>query len=144
MEKFCRNTKKIEEFEKRKDSISGFGHRCKICSNKYKLNFRNRNLEKVRKQARDSAKRKYPTTGKNRDLLRNYGITLEQYNIILKSQDGKCKTCSSTEKLRLDHDHSNGKVRGILCDDCNLSIGRIKENIQTLKNMIIYLEDNKN
>jgi hypothetical protein len=63
---------------------------------------------------------------KNRDayLRRTYGITLDQYNELLASQDGHCACCPFTPKegqlpLNVDHDHKTGFVRGLLCWKCN-------------------------
>lgn len=53
---------------------------------------------------------------------------------------GECATCGSVERLCIDHDHATGRVRGLLCNDCNLSLGYAKDSIETLKNLIKYLE----
>jgi len=56
-----------------------------------------------------------------------YGITLEIYNQMLKAQGGVCAIChkedSKGNHLSVDHDHSTGKVRGLLCGRCNLALG---------------------
>lgn len=57
-------------------------------------------------------------------LLRVYGITLDQYNQLLKSQGGGCGICGKSPEdegkaLAVDHDHKTGEVRGILCSYCN-------------------------
>jgi len=72
-------------------------------------------------------------------LRQHYGITPEDYNNILKSQDGKCKICKSSNKLHLDHCHSTGKVRGILCQSCNHGLGNFKDNLDLMKKGIEYL-----
>lgn len=80
--------------------------------------------------------------------LEKYNITEEQYIELLTLQDNKCKLCSNELKKKselsyrvgvLDHCHSSGKLRGILCNDCNIGLGMFKDNIQTLKNAIDYL-----
>lgn len=57
-------------------------------------------------------------------LLRKYGITEEQYNALLKKQDGHCALCPRTveksgKKLSVDHNHKTGEIRGLLCYRCN-------------------------
>lgn len=57
-------------------------------------------------------------------LLRNFGITEEQYDGLLRLQDGRCAVChrhASTfrKRMSLDHDHKTGEIRGILCINCN-------------------------
>jgi Recombination endonuclease VII len=85
---------------------------------------------------------------RNRNLLKNYGISLEQYNQILKSQNGKCAICKKPElttnkrNLAVDHNHKTGRVRGLLCKGCNVGLGEFNENINTLKLAIQYLQVN--
>lgn len=80
-------------------------------------------------------------------LKRRHGITLEQYNAMLEAQDNRCAGCNSVFDLSnkgstpcVDHCHNTGKIRGILCGNCNKGIGLLKDNIQTLNNLINYLE----
>jgi len=89
---------------------------------------------------------KDPSIYQNNHLKRNYGITLNEYNQMLVEQGHRCKTCGTTEpggkhgKFMVDHSHNNGKVRGLLCKSCNIALGEIKDNRQTLLNMLEYLE----
>lgn len=57
-------------------------------------------------------------------------------------QKGECKICNttSTKPLSVDHCHSTGKIRGLLCNPCNMGIGQFKDSIVRLKNAISYLE----
>lgn len=72
-----------------------------------------------------------------------YGITPEHYNEMWAAQNGKCAICGNEEtarhntskkvlKLAVDHCHKTGKVRGLLCQDCNRGIAKFKENAETL------------
>ena len=58
-----------------------------------------------------------------------YGITQEDYNLLLEKQDGKCAICKRPPKegkiLCVDHCHGTGKVRGLLCHGCNTAIGKL-------------------
>ncbi len=86
------------------------------------------------KRYRNKAQRKY-----------RYGITPEEYNKILESQDKKCKICGSTNPgvkgtFYVDHNHRTHTVRGLLCNDCNSALGFVKESISTLQSMIEYLQ----
>jgi hypothetical protein len=66
---------------------------------------------------------------KNRDLMRNYGLTTESYSAMLNGQGGKCAICGTSDwggrhnSPVVDHDHETGVVRGILCNNCNAAIG---------------------
>jgi hypothetical protein len=90
---------------------------------------------------------------KNSKLKRAYGITLKQYNELLSSQDYKCAICytESNRKYRgkikafaVDHCHTTGKIRGLLCNDCNTGIGLLKDNVIFLESAINYLNKSRN
>ena len=90
------------------------GRRCKICDY-------NRNRTK---QFKDK-----------------YGLTVEEYEIMLLNQNDSCAICGwFAETLAVDHDHETGKVRGLLCNNCNNGLGRFKDDTKSLKNAILYLE----
>lgn len=61
----------------------------------------------------------YYKEGRKRDLKKMYGLTPEQYQGILEAQNFSCAICGNTEGLCVDHNHSTGVVRGLLCYDCN-------------------------
>lgn len=74
-------------------------------------------------------------------LATKYGLTVAQYQALLSSQDGKCAICAvSLVKPCVDHNHKTGAVRGILCDGCNVGLGRFADNPQTLRRAADYLE----
>lgn len=81
----------------------------------------------------------------DKQLLRKYGITLEEYDRLYEKQSGVCAIChlpqSSTRNSRLcvDHDHQTGEVRGLLCSDCNRGIGLLKDDYRILNNAADYL-----
>ena len=74
-------------------------------------------------------------------LLRNYGITIEIYNKIHSKQNGRCAICNIHQSeilypFYVDHDHTTGKVRGLLCASCNSQLGVYNDNIINIKNDI--------
>jgi len=86
----------------------------------------------------------------NSRIFERYGITLEQYSLMLENQNNVCAICKSkeiakdnrsgnTRRLAVDHCHNSRKVRGLLCTSCNTALGSAKDNIEILKNMIAYL-----
>lgn len=79
---------------------------------------------------------------KNRALLRNYGITVDEYDTMVKEQDGKCAICGKIPEnwLVVDHNHLTGKVRKLLCPLCNIVLGQANDNIDLLNKMIEYLK----
>jgi len=86
-----------------------------------------------------------PSKSRNNDLKRLYGITLNDYNQMLTEQNDRCVICKTTEpggkhgKFMVDHCHDTGKVRGLLCKRCNIALGEVGDNIQTLQSMVEYL-----
>jgi hypothetical protein len=80
-------------------------------------------------------------------LKRVYDITPQQYAELLSQQNGVCAICENLcrtkRKLAVDHDRRTGKVRGLLCFDCNTALGKLDHDIEILMNAIAYLEGDK-
>jgi hypothetical protein len=81
---------------------------------------------------------------KNTYLQTNYKITLEDYNLLLEKQNEKCKICnrdcSTGKSLAVDHNHETGKVRGLLCKNCNIGLGMFFDNLDFLESAVLYLK----
>jgi hypothetical protein len=75
-----------------------------------------------------------------RNRKNKYGLSQDQYKEMVNSTPA-CPICGSEEPLVIDHDHSTSEVRGLICDSCNLGLGKFKDNIESLKNAIAYLEN---
>lgn len=79
-------------------------------------------------------------------LTKRFGLTREQYYQLLLSQDYRCKICNveheevSRGRLVVDHCHTTGKVRGLLCHSCNVGIGHLKESEELMLKAISYLK----
>jgi hypothetical protein len=113
----CKETKPIEEFYFYKNK----NRHLTIC-----LNCKKENFKKYQK-----------TIGR----FKRHGITKEIYEEMYTEQSGKCFTCNNNHDiLYIDHNHSTNKLRKLLCRDCNSAIGFVKENINTLNNIIKYLK----
>jgi hypothetical protein len=80
---------------------------------------------------------------KNTTLLRRYGITSNQFDVMLEDQCGRCAICGthfeSSRNTHVDHCHTTKKVRALLCNHCNIMIGMAKESVQILENAVHYL-----
>ena len=79
-------------------------------------------------------------------IRREYGITLEEYYKLIEFQGGGCYICGRKQepdgrKLSIDHDHSNGKVRGVLCYACNKALGLFYDKPERLRKAAEYLEN---
>lgn len=77
-----------------------------------------------------------------RSLMRFYKMTPEEYKKLYEKQTGRCAICFGESKIKLcvDHNHSTGKVRGLLCKKCNSGIGLLQENTEFLYRAIKYLQ----
>jgi hypothetical protein len=78
-------------------------------------------------------------------LKKKYGITPEKYDEMLSEQDYRCYICQKHEdkldrSLAVDHCHKTGKVRGLLCGNCNRFLGQIDDNIDTAERLLMYLQ----
>lgn len=86
---------------------------------------------------------KYKEMTRRGHLRRKYGISLETFHILNESQNGLCKICAKPpgiKGLAVDHNHSTGKVRGLLCYKCNASLGYLHEDISIIESMIKYIK----
>jgi len=82
-------------------------------------------------------------------LRRTFNLSLQEYGEILVAQNGVCAICNQPERtkrngktkaLSVDHNHETGKIRGLLCHDCNTAIGKLKEDKMIFLSAIRYLE----
>lgn len=144
--KSCRN-------EQKRESDKNWRRKHPEVGSRYgKLYYKN-NKGEIRKRNMQWQK-EHPDRVRHHSLMSSHGISLEEYNQKIEEQDGKCDICHQPESrinkrtgktkfLCVDHNHETGKVRGLLCDDCNIAIGKIKENIETLENAKKYLQKYK-
>src|SRR5690349_10575214 len=138
----CQEMKPNSEFSFQNKSLGKLMSACKNCMNFQQREFRRLHPEEVHKidkesyqrnrEARVAYARKYrsknPNKTKNTNLKMKYGITIEIYDEMLKSQDYKCAICKKPQSkhsraFAVDHNHKTGKVRALLCDGCNYGVG---------------------
>ena len=77
-----------------------------------------------------------------------YGITKVQWLKLLEKQGGGCKVCGATtsrngRRLHIDHSHITGKVRGLLCDTCNLTLGNYEKHPEWLRGLASYIGEHE-
>jgi len=133
-----------EEILKRKH-VYYMKNKERIKANKNK--WYNKNKKVLAKKARVYQVQN-PELRRSTILKNKYGITLKEYNVILKKQKYKCAICNITNTsskrkynkyLSVDHCHKTNKVRGLLCDFCNNGLGRFKDSVRFLLKAIKYL-----
>lgn len=109
----CKETKQLDEFHERQATAGGDGiaTQCKDCL-------------------------------RDKTLQRTYGITLDEYDAIAQRQGGVCAICGEldeTFRLSVDHEHDSGKIRGLLCGNCNHGLGHFKDRPDLMLAAIQYL-----
>jgi len=77
-------------------------------------------------------------------LRKEYNLSQEQVGEMLREQDNRCHLClrkfTKVRRPRVDHNHRTGRVRKLLCDDCNVGLGRFKDNPRSLRRAACYVE----
>ncbi len=128
----CGETKSLSDFYRRAASSDGLAPNCKGCRKDAKAAWLLNHPERFREMQRKAA------------LKRNYGLLPVDFDALLKKQNGGCAICNSSKpggkgNFHVDHDHETGQVRGLLCADCNMGLGKFKDNIDVLKAATSYL-----
>lgn len=125
------------------DRSAGFKWRCPDCSAKRVAEMYKRNrASRLASQKRWASKNPewVKENSRRQSLRRKYGITLEEFYNKVESQGGCCLICGVYgKKLMVDHDHKTGRIRGIICHNCNMVIGHGKESVEILQKVIKYL-----
>ncbi len=134
----CKLEKEETDFPKATNKSRGYAWICKACKKEKKL----------AKQASMTPEEWY-LQNRRYWLKSEYGLSLEDYNELLKNQKHKCAICDADEVdsfkglLFVDHDHGTGKVRGLLCHHCNTALGKFRDSTEILNKAIAYVEKHK-
>jgi hypothetical protein len=126
----CSLWKLPADFWKDRSTKTGYQSACKACRSKFRGGARTAEQQK-------------------RSNLKKYGITLEDYEALHNAQAGVCAICGRPETTRnpkcgmkslaVDHCHTTGKVRGLLCHNCNRGIGHLQESPEVMAAAVKYL-----
>ncbi len=166
------NPQSVTEFNNNKRMLDGLNSSCKKCLIMKSKEYYKNNKDKIKEYAlKNSEKfkeknRKYYLENKeqfsknskeyskiNKDSIKDYklkkdfGISLNDYNKMFNEQEGKCKICYTHQcefkrLFAVDHCHKTDKIRGLLCTNCNLLLGKAKDSIKILESSINYLKVN--
>ena len=142
----CLIEKNKSEFSKARNREDGLQTVCRICAKESIFKWRDKNPEKtylINKKARHK-------NDKYRDwtLKKKYGLSFIEYNELLERQNFSCAICNKNQSdcktlLHVDHCHESGKIRGLLCMNCNTGIGSLKESTDLLQKAIEYIKKHK-
>lgn len=125
----CQRAKPLDAFYITKYGAAGRRGTCKVCT---KIKARPARVDQIRRQN-----------------LKNYGMTIAEYDALFAAQDGRCAICDEPEKiisrngqpfrLAVDHDHQTGAARGLLCALCNRMVGHLESRADMVSRMQAYL-----
>jgi hypothetical protein len=119
----CGQTKPLDAFVRNRASRDGLGSYCRPCHNE---------IGRVNLERRWGAQRFY-------HLKNRYGLTRAAFQELWKEQSGKCAICLTRPAAHVDHDHATGRVRGLLCFNCNGGLGHFGDDPMRLAVAIAYL-----
>lgn len=140
MHRICRTCNESKELETaygvyKIRGVSHYRRECKTCRSEYtRRRYKDNHEVREKMKAAANASR----------MMKSYGLTVEESEALKSSSGGLCEICGVEEKLHIDHCHTNGNVRGMLCGPCNRGLGLFKDNITSLKNAIKYLGERNN
>lgn len=149
MQKTC---KKHGELDKKYIMIrEGKYLRCKLCVFERNNRWRKNHPNKVKEIKRNTYLRHIGKYSREAILRKYKNITREEYEKLLEYHNNKCGICNREETriarkdgtaspLSIDHDHKTGKIRGLLCNQCNRALGFFEDSISSLTNAIDYLK----
>lgn len=118
----CGSVLPLDRFVKSVASSSGYSAYCKPCHN-----------------ARSRASREQVGGARSYHLTRRYGITAAEADHLLRQQDGLCAICRTAPAAHVDHDHRTGKVRALLCFNCNGGLGQFHDDPHLLHAAAYYV-----
>ena len=126
--KVCEKSEGVVKFRK-------WRRTCNTCTNQIQRLWRHSNPDKA-------------FVSNKKQNLKRYGITLDEYKALLAKQKGKCAICGNGQSsvfvsLDVDHCHRTGKVRGLLCANCNSGLGRFQDKVTLLKAAINYIRKHR-
>lgn len=147
--KKCSITKPLTEFRMSKGYKDGVNSRCIEC---LKIWFQTPDGIKSKRKAHSKFDKKFnsnPDNYRNRNFKSKYGITLDDYNRMHAEQNGVCAICHKEETVKklhlaVDHSHATNRVRGLLCNRCNLLLGKAYDSVEYLRACIQYLIETDN
>lgn len=98
---------------------------CKVCNHK-------RHLATLRKH--------YGGSTRHYHLKQRHGIGATEFDEMLAAQGGVCRICKGAPAAQVDHDHATGRLRGLLCLDCNAALGAFGDDPEVLARALAYVD----
>jgi hypothetical protein len=139
----CGFEKVLGDFSKDKSKRDGLRPYCKKCGVAYTMQW-----EATNRERRNAYRRANPAPSNQGDpryanhLAAAYGLSLDDYDKMLAAQEYRCAICADggSRRLAVDHCHETAKVRGLLCDKCNMGLGLFKDDPDRMMRAVGYLD----
>ena len=123
-------------------TMNTYKSRCNECYKKQEREKYHKLDENEKKQRRQNNSCNNFEYRQSYRLKTHFGLTTEEFSAMIEKQNNKCKICECyMVPPQVDHNHTTGKVRALLCRSCNTSLGLLKEDSKILYNMISYIND---
>jgi len=125
----CKVPKDIDDFYRKSSSSDRRNKICKECLSKSHAKYYDENSEKIRAYRR------------NYGRMHRYGISESDVVKMIDEQNGICAICQEeiSSNSHVDHDHETGQIRAILCKNCNIALGLLKDDFGNLARALDYL-----
>jgi len=138
----CKEFKSLDLFAKDKYKQDGHRSACKECNKVDHFRRYHSDVEGQKQRVqeyRENNVEKVKASNRNTKLKRAYGITQEQFLEMSSKQDNKCACCGKDRKLVVDHCHTSGNIRELLCNPCNTALGLLNEDTTIIQNLSNYI-----
>lgn len=142
----CKADKPIGAFSRCVTKTDGMQTFCKSCA-KIRVDRYYAKYPERKKRTKDKWKSRNIERVRERRRLRQYRMDPGTYIALVERQGNRCALCMrqaadcTGKTLNVDHCHATGRVRGLLCKNCNLLLGHVGDSKETLSRMIVYLDD---
>jgi hypothetical protein len=141
----CREAKRESDFTRNATKPDGLDVHCRACKRTRNRHWRDAHSESLKQYYADY-RAAHPNHGRDSHLKRKYGLGgVAAFDSMLVTQGGRCAICGTDKPggagtFSVDHDHTTGAVRGLLCTNCNQGIGHLKDDIAILQAALEYLK----
>lgn len=140
----CKEPKKFQEFYKQKNGKFGLSGKCKsCCSENGKRSYKN-DPERFKKTTQRYFENN-PGARQRTRIKYHYNLTMEEYQKLIEEHENKCAVCDKPrselkKELDIDHCHTTGKIRGLLCPNCNKALGLLNDDPSVIERLLNYIK----
>lgn len=134
----CKEIKNLEDFHRRSSSKDGRQSICRICNNAKATQWQKDNPERYEANWRRNKRTPEQLLARRAE---KYGLSIEELTVMMTESGGVCNICQRmpVKFLVIDHCHSQGHVRGLLCEKCNTALGLFDDNVEWMLAAVAYL-----